>query len=73
MKKSEMFAAIKHAVDTAAKGDRTVTIQMQIIKFHNELITVSAKEFVEEIGLKPSLVTLFTDSMKLAERLRVSS
>ncbi|EPL5057072.1 MULTISPECIES: HTH-like domain-containing protein [Citrobacter freundii complex] len=72
MNQSEMFAVIRHAIDTAEKGDKTVTIQLQIIKFHKQLKQISAKEFVEEIGLKPSLVTLFNDSMKLASKLQVN-
>lgn len=69
MKQSEIFSAIKKAVDSAPKGDRTVTVQLQIIKYYHHLIGVTAREFVEEIGLKSSLVTLYTDSMKLARKL----
>lgn len=69
MKKNDVFSAIKHALSVANKGDQTVTVQLQIIKYYSELKGLSAREFVEEVGLKPSLVTLFTDSMKLARKL----
>ncbi|WP_261261920.1 HTH-like domain-containing protein [Serratia fonticola] len=69
MKKSDIFIAIKSAVDNAKKGDRTVTIQLEIIRYYKHLIGVDGKEFAEQVGLKPSLTTLFTDSMKLAGRL----
>lgn len=69
MKIFEIFESIRDAVNTAKVGDKTVTIQLQIIKHYQSLVNVSAKEFTEEIGLKPSLVTLYTDSMKLARKL----
>ncbi|HCT8863627.1 TPA: transcription factor [Klebsiella variicola] len=69
MKQSEIFSAIRKAVDSAPKGDRTVTVQLQIIKYYQNLTGVTAREFVEEVGLKSSLVTLYTDSIKLACKL----
>ncbi|HGX3214069.1 TPA: hypothetical protein ACNH3U_002265 [Klebsiella pneumoniae] len=69
MKKSDVFSTIRKTVDCAPKGDRTVTVQLQIIKYYHHLTGVTPKEFVEEIGLKSSLVTLFTDSIKLARKL----
>ncbi|VEI69377.1 Uncharacterised protein [Serratia fonticola] len=69
MKQSDVFTAIKFAVDNAKKGERTVTIQLEIIRHYKHLIGVDGKEFAEQVGLKPSLRTLFTDSMKLAGRL----
>lgn len=72
MKTFEIFESIRYAVNTAKVGDKTVTIQLQIIKHYQSLLNVNAKEFTDEVGLNPSLVTLYTDSMKLARKLSES-
>ncbi|MDS1049493.1 transcription factor [Klebsiella pneumoniae] len=69
MKQSKYFPLSGKLLIPLPKGDRTVTVQLQIIKYYQNLTGVTAREFVEEVGLKSSLVTLYTDSIKLACKL----
>lgn len=73
MNKSDLFFVIRNAINSAPQGEKTVTVQLQIIKYHDHLVGVTAREFVESVGLKDSLVTLYTDSMKLARKLSEAS
>ncbi|WP_145517518.1 HTH-like domain-containing protein [Yersinia mollaretii] len=65
----QIYDAIKKAISEAPKGDKTVTLHMQIIKYAQHLQNISGKEFVESIGCKKSFHTDFNFMRKISKRL----
>tara|TARA_R110002012_G_scaffold298230_1_gene496531 strand:+ start:455 stop:694 length:240 start_codon:yes stop_codon:yes gene_type:complete len=65
-----IFKQIKQALAEAPRNQYMAELHLQMIKFADELMHVTAKEFCEEMGLKQSLGTEFNKMRNLTARLK---
>ncbi|PMM83238.1 HTH-like domain-containing protein [Vibrio breoganii] len=65
-----IFEAIKLALDSAPRNQRMVELQIQCIKYADELPNITAREFCEALDLKPSYGTEFSKMRNLTSRLK---
>lgn len=61
---------IKQALDAAPRNQYMAELHLQMIKYADELQDITAKEFCEEVGLKPSYGTEFSKMRNLTSRLK---
>ncbi|KAB1175327.1 HTH-like domain-containing protein [Photobacterium damselae] len=61
---------IKKALASAPRNGFMVELHLQSIKYADELQNITAKEFCEEVGLKPSYGTEFSKMRNLTSRLK---
>ncbi|MBM7038073.1 HTH-like domain-containing protein [Vibrio ulleungensis] len=61
---------IKQALDEAPRNQYMAELHLQMIKYADELQDITAKEFCEEVGLKPSYGTEFSKMRNLTSRLK---
>ncbi|MBB1419624.1 transcription factor [Pseudoalteromonas sp. SG44-1] len=55
MSNKAIFKQIKQAFAEAPRNQYTAELHLQMIKFADELKHITAKEFCEEMGLKPKV------------------
>ncbi|WP_413113277.1 transcription factor [Thaumasiovibrio sp. DFM-14] len=72
MNEKDIFANIKRALDEAPRNQYTVEMHLQMIKYADDLKTITAKEFCEGVGLKSSFGTEFSKMRNLAARLKAA-
>lgn len=63
---------IKKALASAPRNQYMAELHLQMIKYADELQDITAKEFCEEIGLKPSYGTEFSKMRNLTSRLKLA-
>ncbi len=68
--KKDIFGKIKNAIAAAPRNQSTVETHLQMIKYADELKSITAKEFAEEVGLTKSFGTEFSKMRNLTERLK---
>lgn len=61
---------IKKALASAPRNGFMAELHLQSIKYADELQDITAKEFCEEVGLKPSYGTEFSKMRNLTSRLK---
>ena len=61
---------IKQALASAPRNHYMSELHLQSIKYADELGNITAKEFCEELGLKPSYGTEFSKMRNLTSRLK---
>lgn len=61
---------IKQALGAAPRNQYMAELHLQMIKYADELQDITAKEFCEEVGLKPSYGTEFSKMRNLTSRLK---
>ncbi|MGL1339918.1 HTH-like domain-containing protein [Vibrio parahaemolyticus] len=61
---------IKKALASAPRNGFMAELHLQSIKFADELQDITAKEFCEAVGLKPSYGTEFSKMRNLTSRLK---
>ncbi|HCH1623304.1 TPA: transcription factor [Vibrio parahaemolyticus] len=61
---------IKQALDAAPRNQYMAELHLQMIKYADELQDITAKEFCEEVGLRPSYGTEFSKMRNLTSRLK---
>lgn len=61
---------IKKALASAPRNGFMAELHLQSIKYADELQNITAKEFCEEVGLKPSYGTEFSKMRNLTSRLK---
>lgn len=68
--KEQIFIAIKTALANAPRNQYMAELHLQMIKYADELKEITAKEFCEEVGLRPSYGTEFSKMRNLTGRLK---
>lgn len=61
---------IKKALASAPRNGFMAELHLQSIKYADELQNITAKEFCEEVGLRPSYGTEFSKMRNLTSRLK---
>ena len=64
--------AIKLALAAAPRNQYMMELHLQSIKYADELTNITAREFCEALGLKPSYGTEFSKMRNLTARLRAA-
>ncbi len=72
MTEQAIFNEIKQALDNAPRNQYTVEMHLQMIKYADELKSITAKEFCEGVGLKASFGTEFSKMRNLTQRLKTA-
>ncbi len=70
MTEQAIFDKIKHALDEAPRNQYTAELHLQMIKYADDLKSITAKEFCEGVGLKNSFGTEFSKMRNLTARLK---
>jgi len=68
----EIFENIKLALDEAPRNQYTAELHLQMIKYADDLKSITAKEFCEGVGLKNSFGTEFSKMRNLTARLKLA-
>ncbi|HHQ4187111.1 TPA: HTH-like domain-containing protein [Vibrio cholerae] len=72
MTENEIYAHIKQALLGAPRNQYTVELHLQMIKYADELKSITAKEFCEGVGLRSSFGTEFSKMRNLTQRLKAA-
>ena len=72
MNQSEIYEHIRKALADAPRNQYTVEMHLQMIKYADQLKSVTSKEFCEGVGLKPSFGTEFSKMRNLTQRLKAA-
>jgi hypothetical protein len=67
-----IYEKIRMALQQAERNQYTAEMHLQMIKYADELKSVTAKEFCEGVGLKPSFGTEFSKMRNLTQRLKAA-
>ena len=65
-----IFAKIRSALDEAPRNQYTAEMHLQMIKYADDLKSITAKEFCEGVGLQKSFGTEFSKMRNLTNRLK---
>lgn len=65
-----IFAKIRSALEEAPRNQYTAEMHLQMIKYADELKSITAKDFCEGVGLKKSFGTEFSKMRNLTYRLK---
>ena len=68
--KEQIFLAIRQALSGAPRNQYMAELHLQMIKYAADLQAITAREFCEEVGLKPSYGTEFSKMRNLTSRLK---
>ena len=68
--KSTVFSSIKQALSNAPRNQYMTELHLQMLKYADQLEDITAKEFCEQVGLKPSYGTEFSKMRNLIHRLK---
>mgnify|MGYP003640611768 CR=1 FL=1 len=72
MNENEIYAHIKQVLADAPRNQYTAELHLQMIKYADELKTITAKEFCEGVGLRQSFGTEFSKMRNLTQRLKAA-
>ncbi|MFT6789762.1 MAG: hypothetical protein ACJAVX_003144 [Pseudoalteromonas rhizosphaerae] len=72
MNEQAIFDHIKQALDDAPRNQFTVEMHLQMIKYADNLKSITAKEFCQGVGLKDSFGTEFSKMRNLTQRLKAA-
>ncbi|EGQ8442986.1 HTH-like domain-containing protein [Vibrio cholerae] len=72
MTENEIYVHIKQALLGAPRNQYTVELHLQMIKYADELKSITAKEFCEGVGLRSSFGTEFSKMRNLTQRLKAA-
>lgn len=68
----EIFQQIREALAEAPRNQYTTEMHLQMIKYADSLKDITAKEFCEGVGLKPSFGTEFSKMRNVTQRLKAA-
>ncbi|MGI2227723.1 transcription factor [Shewanella sp. Arc9-LZ] len=68
----EIIEEIKQALASAPRNKYMAELHLQSIKYADELGNITAREFCEEVGLRPSYATEFSKMRNLTARLKAA-
>ncbi|PHR52372.1 MAG: transcription factor [Robiginitomaculum sp.] len=72
MTEAEIYSAITQALADAPRNQYTAELHLQMIKYADQLKSITAKEFSEGVGLKSSFGTEFSKMRNLTTRLKAA-
>ena len=72
MTEQAIFDHIKQALNDAPRNQYTAEMHLQMIKYADDLKSITAKEFCEGVGLKSSFGTEFSKMRNLTARLKAA-
>ena len=72
MMTSEIAAAIKAAINSAPQNGYVGELHLQVLKYAQQLQTVSGREFCEELGIGHAYGTEFKKMLKIWPRLKAA-
>lgn len=72
MNEQVIFDNIKTALSNAPRNQFTVEMHLQMIKYADNLKSITAKEFCQGVGLKDSFGTEFSKMRNLTQRLKAA-
>ncbi|WP_027672338.1 HTH-like domain-containing protein [Rheinheimera baltica] len=72
MNENEIYQRIKQVLADAPRNQYTAELHLQMIKYADELKTITAKEFCEGVGLSISFGTEFSKMRNLTQRLKAA-
>lgn len=72
MNENVIFDNIKKALNEAPRNQYTAEMHLQMIKYADQLKSITAKEFCEGVGLKQSFGTEFSKMRNLTQRLKAA-
>ena len=72
MTEQAIFDSIKQALNDAPRNQYTAEMHLQMIKYAEDLKSITAKEFCEGVGLKSSFGTEFSKMRNLTTRLKAA-
>ena len=72
MNELEIYENIKKALDKAPRNQFTAELHLQVIKYADEVRSITAKEFCEGVGLSQSFGTEFSKMRNLTGRLKAA-
>ena len=65
-----IFAKIRAALDEAPRNQYTAELHLQMIKYADELKSITAKEFCAGVGIRESFGTEFSKMRNLTSKLK---
>ena len=65
-----IFAKIRVALDEAPRNQYTAELHLQMIKYADELKSITAKEFCAGVGIRESFGTEFSKMRNLTSKLK---
>ena len=68
----DIITEIQQALASAPRNRYMAELHLQSIKYADELSNITAREFCEELGLKPSYATEFSKMRNLTSRLKAA-
>ncbi|MBF4302306.1 transcription factor [Vibrio anguillarum] len=68
----EIYQSIKQALSDAPRNQYTAELHLQMLKYADELKSITAKEFCEGVGLRSSFGTEFSKMRNLTQRLKAA-
>ncbi|ASW81510.1 transcription factor [Vibrio anguillarum] len=72
MNEIEIYQSIKQALSDAPRNQYTAELHLQMLKYADELKSITAKEFCEGVGLRSSFGTEFSKMRNLTQRLKAA-
>lgn len=72
MNENDIYGQIRQALADAPRNQYTVEMHLQMIKYADELKSVTSKEFCEGVGLRPSFGTEFSKMRNMVQRLKAA-
>lgn len=72
MMTAEITTAIKAAINSAPRNGYVGELHLQVLKYAQQLQTVSGKEFCEELGIGQAYGTEFKKMLKIWPRLKAA-
>ena len=72
MNEQAIFDSIKQALSEAPRNQFTVEMHLQMIKYADDLKSITAKAFCQGVGLKDSFGTEFSKMRNLTQRLKAA-
>ena len=72
MNEQQIYNRIRLAIDEAPRNRQTAELHLQMIKYADELKSITSKEFCEGVGLPASYGTEFSKMRNITERLKAA-
>lgn len=72
MNENEIYGQIKQVLADAPRNHYTAELHLQMIKYADQLKSITAKEFCEGVGLRQSFGTEFSKMRNLTQRLKAA-
>ncbi len=70
MDEQEIYDRIRSVINEAPRNRQTAELHLQMIKYADELKSITSKEFCEGVGLPVSYGTEFSKMRNITERLK---